>query len=267
MDLMVDRLKIGSRLVFGKYGVNNDSPRPIVWLKASPNCDFISESVLDYLCFDAREPTAESRLEQYNGNPRFSLSNIFNFLNSDAEQWFSPSHPADSPPDRRYCSSRNTAYAAHYGFLYHFEEYETESIVRTHAELEGEYISSLVRLPQEEDITGVNRFKLFSKKGIRPKGTDDMLSSRGSGFTFESYIPFWLTNRDRDIYVKTISRNGGIAYMAPSDPCGIRPICNIKPDTVVTPVDDDMFAVKPYAVAQNICTEAELLDFLGLAQP
>lgn len=71
MDLTVDRLKIGSKLVFGKYGVNNDSPYPIVWLKASPNCDFITESVLDYLCFDAMEPAAESHMEQYNGNPPF----------------------------------------------------------------------------------------------------------------------------------------------------------------------------------------------------
>lgn len=266
MDLTVDRLKIGSKLVFGKYGVNNDSPYPIVWLKASPNCDFISESVLDYLCFDAREPTAESRLEQYNGNPRFSFSNIFSFLNSDAEQWFSPSHPADCPPDRRHSSNRNTEYATHYGFLYHFEEYEMESLVRTRTELEGEYITSVVRLPQEENITGLNRFKLFSKKGIRPKGTEDMLC-RGNGFTFESYIPFWLTNRDRDVYVKTISRNGSIDYMSPCEPCGIRPVCSIKPDTVVTPVDGDMFIVKPYAVAQNICTDAEFLDFLGLARP
>lgn len=266
MDLTIDSLKIGSRLVFGKYGVHNDSPVPIVWLKASPNCDFITECVLDYLCFDAREPTSESRLEQYSGNPRFSLSNIFSFLNSDAEQWFSPSHPADCPPDRRYSGRGHAGYAAHYGFLYYFEEYETESLVRTRTELEGEYITSVVRLPQEEDIAGLNRFKLFSKKGIRPEGTDDMLC-RGYGFTFESYIPFWLTNRDRDVYVKTVSRNGGINYMSPCDPCGIRPICSIKPDTVVTSTDGDMFVVKPYTISQSICTDAEFLDFLGLARP
>lgn len=38
MDLTVDSLKIGSKLVFGKYGVNNENPQPIIWLKASPNC-------------------------------------------------------------------------------------------------------------------------------------------------------------------------------------------------------------------------------------
>lgn len=266
MDLTVDRLKIGSKLVFGKYGVNNDSPYPIVWLKASPNCDFITESVLDYLCFDAMEPAAESHMEQYNGNPRFALSNIFSFLNSDAEQWFSPSHPVDCPPGRRYIGA-NAEYETHYGFLYHFEEYETESLVRTRTELEGENIFSLIRLPQEDEIVGLNRFKLFSRKGVRPKGTDDMLNGRNRGFTFESYIPFWLTNRERDIYVKAISRNGGFDYISPCNPCGIRPVCNIKPDTVVVPCDNDMFVVRPYAVSQNICTDTEFLDFLGLARP
>lgn len=53
MDTTVGALKVGTQLVMGKYGVDKDSPHPIVWLKGNPNCDFITEKAIDYLCFDA----------------------------------------------------------------------------------------------------------------------------------------------------------------------------------------------------------------------
>lgn len=43
MDTTVGALKVGTQLVMGKYGVDKDSPHPIVWLKGNPNCDFITE--------------------------------------------------------------------------------------------------------------------------------------------------------------------------------------------------------------------------------
>lgn len=33
MDTTVGALKVGTQLVMGKYGVDKDSPHPIVWLK------------------------------------------------------------------------------------------------------------------------------------------------------------------------------------------------------------------------------------------
>lgn len=55
MDTTVERLKVGTQVIIGSYGVNNDEPHPVVWLKGSPNCDFITECAVDYLCFDAPE--------------------------------------------------------------------------------------------------------------------------------------------------------------------------------------------------------------------
>ena len=55
MDTTVGALKVGAQLVMGKYGVDKDNPYPIVWLKGNPNCDFITEKAIDYLCFDAAE--------------------------------------------------------------------------------------------------------------------------------------------------------------------------------------------------------------------
>ena len=48
MDTTVGALKVGTQLVMGKYGVDKDSPHPIVWLKGNPNCDFITEKAIDY---------------------------------------------------------------------------------------------------------------------------------------------------------------------------------------------------------------------------
>lgn len=61
MDTTVGALKVGTQLVMGKYGVDKDSPHPIVWLKGNPNCDFITEKAIDYLCFDAAEETGHYR--------------------------------------------------------------------------------------------------------------------------------------------------------------------------------------------------------------
>lgn len=80
MDTTVGALKVGAQLVMGKYGVDKDNPYPIVWLKGNPNCDFITEKVIDYLCFDAAEETGHYRRVN---NAKYPVSNLFSFLNSD----------------------------------------------------------------------------------------------------------------------------------------------------------------------------------------
>ena len=52
IDTTVGKLKIGAPLVMGKYGVNNDAPYPILWLKGTPNGDFITKDAVDFLPFD-----------------------------------------------------------------------------------------------------------------------------------------------------------------------------------------------------------------------
>lgn len=78
MDTTVERLKVGTQVIIGSYGVNNDEPHPVVWLKGSPNCDFITECAVDYLCFDAPERTGDGRRNL--GNPDYRLSNIYTYL-------------------------------------------------------------------------------------------------------------------------------------------------------------------------------------------
>lgn len=81
-ETTIGRMKIGDKLLFGAYGVSNDDPHPILWLKGTPNGDFITQDILDYIAFDARERSSEVYNRRGWGNPSYPLSNILSFLNS-----------------------------------------------------------------------------------------------------------------------------------------------------------------------------------------
>lgn len=164
-ETTIGRMKIGDKLLFGAYGVSNDDPHPILWLKGTPNGDFITRDVVDFLPFDAMErENTENEQARFMGNARYSVCNLLQFLNSEDESWFAPMHQYDAPP-----SGRNRA-----------------------ASIDGSY---------------------------------------------------------------------------PKSNYGVRPVCTISPETVVTLGDDGMCYIKPLAIKQNVRTDEELFAFLGLVQP
>ena len=156
--------------MLGQYGVSAHEVFPIMWLKATPNGDFISEKVLDYICFDARERQSDDYSARMYGNPDYGVSNIMQFLNSYDENWWKPAHGKDMPPDGNNVFQVGDAYNNHCGFLYHFEDYEIDSIVKKLLHTSNGAVKSLMRLPSYEDFFGTNRFQLFSRRGIRANG-------------------------------------------------------------------------------------------------
>ena len=263
--MTIGKLKIGAPLAMGKYGVLNDAaPSQIIWLKGTPNNDFITQSAVDYLCFDAPEPENNNT---YIGNSDYRTSNLLSFLNSDGEAWYHPMHPYDAPPSRRVYA-RSEAYEGHYGFLYYFEEYELSSIQQTAKEINGEVVTSLVHLPSSIDIIGAARFKLFAKKGVRPKGTEDFIQNkRMLGFEYGSYVPFWLSDSGGNGCASFVNRSGYSEVILPREESGVRPVCSIKPDTQVTQDEFGIYHIIPHHVYQNVCTDEELFAFLGMVQP
>ena len=254
----------------GKYGVRNDSQQPIVWLKGTPNGDFITKDAIDYLPFDAMEcGNTEDEQARFMGNSRYSVCNLLQFLNSADESWFAPMHQYDTQPNGRYLDWNSGTYENHHGFLYFFGEYEVASLKQDERVVDVDNVTSLMRLPAASDIIGPNRFKLFAKKGIRPKGTEDMVYGKPNlGFDDVSYIPFWVSDRSGFTGFATfISRGGALDNQYPKSNCGVRPVCTILPETVVTLGEDGFYYIKPFAVTQNVCTDEELFAFLGLAQP
>ena len=64
-----------------------------------------------------------------------------------------------------------------------------------------------------------------------------------------------------------MGRNGEVNYQRPVYSCGVRPICVVKPDTIVVCDDDGLYHIKPCVVSVNVCTDEELFELLGMAQP
>lgn len=266
MDTTISKLKVGERIMLGRYGVLNDEPYSIPWLKANSDCDFIAEDAVDYICFDAKERGSEDRNIQYGGNRKYKLSNLLSYLNSEEEQWYRPTHQTDSPPDTRN-TDRYAEYESHFGFLYHFEEYELESLICNSIQVGGETVSSLIRLPLFQEIVGPGRFKLFHKKGIRPKASEDMIQNRKrTGLDYGSYIDIWLADEsDRYTgYANILSRSGAKETKPATYSAGIRPVCRAKGDTPVVMGEDGLYRIKPRVIHQNICTNEELFSFLGI---
>lgn len=266
MELTISDLKIGAQLILGKYGVRNDYPVPIVWLKGTQKNDFITQLVVDYLCFDASEP--ENNESRVYGNSNYGLSNILAFINSANEVWYHKMHPTDTPPNEQYVSWAR--YESHYGFMYHFEEYEVESLVQVTVEVAGERITTAIRLPSSEELIGEQRFELFRKKGVRAKGSEDMITNRrGHDFDYNSFIPFWLRNRSINFAKSAMyfDRQRSLNVQSPRYSSGLRPVCTINPDTPVILGEDGYYYIKPRAEQRNVYTDEELFELLGLAQP
>lgn len=268
MDTTVGDLKVGTQLVVGKYGVDKDSPYPIVWLKGNPNCDFITEKAVDFLCFDAAERMGTYR---WGGNSRYAVSNLFSYLNSDQMDWYRPMHDNDIHPGASCLSY--TRYAEHYGFLYFFDDHELASLVAKEYVVGDELVTSLIRLPSADDVyprQDGRQFSLFAKRGIRPHPTSDLfdVKSRGARFNSEQgYCDFWLLDALSADKVMTVTRSGYLLARTTMDCAGVRPVCTLNPNTIVKQMGNGMYFIKPFATSQSVFTDEELFELLGMAQP
>lgn len=264
MELTIGKLKVGSRIQLGAYGVTGMYKQPIVWLKATDDNKFITEHVIDYIPFDAREPENMEYGCNHIGNYEYGISNIRQFLNSDEENWYFPYHEYDAAPEIGN-TNRHLAYDQHHGFLNHFKDYEIASIV------------NMVELPSAEDIIGDNRFKIFKRRGVRATAIDGMWRAPGKwqagDYTDSSFVEFWIRDRSRELtyyhrtYAGIIDRCGSVSSKPPCNGAGVRPVCDIRPNTKIDIGEDGIFVISPFEVDHNMnesYTDEELMIFLGL---
>lgn len=268
-ETTVGKIKVGTKLMLGQYGVSADEVFPIIWLKATPNGDFIAAKVLDYLCFDARERQSGNYAVRMFGNPDYGRSNIMQFLNSVDENWWNPTHESDSPPDGNNVCNINDAYHRHCGFLHHFEDYEIDSITpTTHPSPEGT-VKSLIRLPAYSNFIGEGRFQLFARRGVRANGTGDYIGRRGvyAGFDTGSFIEFWLSDLYASDYRGILNRSGEAGHKNPYHSAGLRPVCTLKPDTILEMDENGLCWVKQIGGQSKLFTDDEFFELLGVARP
>lgn len=272
----VKSMRQGTKLLLGKYSANKDAePVPIAWTKATPNGDFIASFALDYLCADARERQFRENGTSYmnGGNPLYHLSNIHTFLNSNDDEWYSPTHEEDNAPtsDYRDVNGYGTTYSAHYGFLRHFEDYELASVWRQTVEINGIEVCSQFRLPLSTEIFGQTKFNLFKKGAVRAHPSLDMVNQKQRVTGIDStaqYTPYLLADRNEhwSECMNIVDRTGCIYHSSPAQGCGIRPVCRIKLDAKVEEVEPGIYELLPFDfVPMRSVTNEEIREFLGLA--
>ena len=89
--------------------------------QATGRTKLVTESIITLKAFDAKE-TSNSNSDRKNyGNNRYSVSNIDQWLNSDASSWYSARHSADAAPANANVWNNYNEYDAEAGFLANFE--------------------------------------------------------------------------------------------------------------------------------------------------
>ena len=177
MSKALSNLAVGSKVKFGKFQVNTEDAQPIVWTIVAKNhqctpaypenaITLHATEILDLRCFDAKEPDNNDSNRQKNGNNRYSVSNLDQWLNKDATggAWYSAAHSADHSPDTSDgTGGYSTQYAARPGFLNGFTDDEKAAILTTtirvvkpsSADIGYEDIARKVFLPSTTEV-GLN---------------------------------------------------------------------------------------------------------------
>ena len=94
----LSNLPIGAKVKFG----TTQSGEKLIWLIAAKNryesgsVTLFAEKVIDYLPYDAAEPTNTNTSIGTSGNARYSISNIRQWLNSRETAWYSAQHQYDA---------------------------------------------------------------------------------------------------------------------------------------------------------------------------
>lgn len=142
MSQALSNIAVGSKIKFGKYQVNTETPQEIIWTVVAKNHTGYPENsvtlhstyILDLRCFDAKEPNNSNSYIRSNGNHRYSTSNIDQWLNKDAAggEWYVAAHSADHSPDTSDgTGGYGTQYADRPAFLYNFTTDEKNAILTT----------------------------------------------------------------------------------------------------------------------------------------
>lgn len=255
----LSNLPIGAKIKFGKHSVNGETAQPITWLVVAKNhsgypsnsVTLLTERIIDMRCFDASEPTSpNSDVKEY-GLGRYELSNIRQWLNSNAPTgWFTSKHTYDQAPNGSYVTGR-TEYAGRPGFLNTFTSVEHNAILSTpiiyHDYQDGfRTLNDKIFLPSFKEISGTdsgnmalegNMWSYFGSNSslcalTQQAYTNSMSTTKTDPNTGKW---FWMTRSSvRDsgndrIYTIHNSTSGGYQRFRPNDgTVGIRPAMNLS---------------------------------------
>jgi hypothetical protein len=187
----LSEITLGAVLRLGRHQIANETPWPIYWQVVAKNhTGYPSGSVtlmayysIDQRALDAAEPNNGDPNRVAHGNNRYSVSNIDQWLNSNAAagQWYSARHSADQAPDNAH-TLYNTGYDTRPGFLYHWTAEETNMLLSTNI---------TCYLPMQSDIDQAGTYyETISRKVFLPALVERYGTSIGQSIEGARYALF-----------------------------------------------------------------------------
>lgn len=249
--------------------------KPIIWKIADKNHNgyptgaitLITERCIAMRCFDAKESSNSTSDRQSYGNGRYAVSNIRQWLNSDAEagKWYSAQHSADATPNSsNVWQSSNVAinpYDTNAGFLNGFSDnfkkalLETSLVVAKHtvdgggSETVTDKIflasNTEVGLANENNIAEGTLLPIFSDDASRiayvtAEGLED--SNYASDPANDTTAWYWWLRTpymDKSGRARGVNSSGALNYYnAYNGNYGVRPLCNLPSSILVSDTTD-----------------------------
>lgn len=239
--------------------------KAIVWKIADKNhagypansVTLITERIISLKCFDAKESgNSDSNRKSY-GNNRWIYANIRQWLNSQAAagQWYSAQHGQDAPPSNANVWDNYNEYQQEAGFLAGFSANFLAALLTTtrtvgKAQVDGGgtesctdkiFLATCTEVGLSGDVTAGSKLAIFSNDASRQaKPTAEAVSKSeytNSSLNANSPWYWWLADAyaSDPYYVRNVSSSGALHWNnADYGNRGVRPLCNIKSDILVS---------------------------------
>lgn len=239
--------------------------KAIVWKIADKNhagypansVTLITERIISLKCFDAIESgNSDSDRKRY-GNNRWIYANIRQWLNSQAAagQWYSAQHGQDAPPSNANVWDNYNEYQQEAGFLAGFSaNFLAALLTTTHtvgkAQVDGGgtesctdkiFLATCTEVGLSGDVTAGSKLAIFSNDASRQaKPTAEAVSKSeytNSSLNANSPWYWWLADAyaSRSFSVRYVYSSGALDWgHACNGGRGVRPLCNIKSDILVS---------------------------------
>ncbi len=138
MAQLISNLAVGAKVKFGNYKVESEALAPLIWKVADKNhtgypansVTLITEKIIDFRGFDAKEPTNTNAGRQNYGNNRYLHANMRQWLNDAGASWWAASQTYDATPNNTGMSEP-TGYDDKPGFKDYFTADELGALLDT----------------------------------------------------------------------------------------------------------------------------------------
>ena len=243
--------------------------KPIIWKIADKNhagfpansVTLITERIISLKCFDAIEQSNSDGNRRSYGNNRWIWSNIRRWLNSQAGAgaWYAAQHGQDAPPNNANVWSNYNEYEAEAGFLAGFSANFIAALLTTNrtvgkAQVDGGgtetctdkiFFATSTEVGLSGDVVAGSKLALFSDDASRQaKPTAEAVSKseyQTSSLNANSFWYWWLADAyaSNSCSVRYVYSSGAMSWSnAYSGNGGVRPLCNLKSEILVSDSPD-----------------------------